>query len=145
MIGDNAELVVPDLVYDFGGLLRTLRNNHGYTVGQLSKRIGLTPYAIGKIERSESNLPSETILKEWFVCLGCKRETVNKLLLAARVFRVKHYVTLVSREKANPDIIRLLEAYRQDALTDYDRALLSLVARDPLPKEIKTCEKKSLY
>jgi transcriptional regulator with XRE-family HTH domain len=134
----NKEFVVPEVVYDFGALLRHLRINHGYSLAQVAKRLGFMVSKVSNIERSIFELPGEEKLKEWFMILGCGKTNANKLMLASRLFRVKHTFTLMSKETANPDILRILEYYKQGMLTDFDRRLLQLVARTTvLPQELK--------
>lgn len=132
----NAELDIPEEVPNFGDLLRILRNNHGYTIVKLAKMIGVPPKDISNIELSNKNLPNEAILRRWFNALGCGRVNTNKLILISRQYQVKHFLMLEKKETCNPDIVRLLAAYRQRTLNEYDRALLKLVARTPFKKDI---------
>jgi transcriptional regulator with XRE-family HTH domain len=119
---------VPEIVADFGELLRELRNNHGYTIQKLSKMIGMTPSTISRIESAKLELPPENTLRVWLDKLGCGSNT-NRLILLARQWRVKHHFHLQKQEPANPDILRIIQCYRDGKLTDYDRSLLRLVAR----------------
>jgi len=125
----NNELEIPDEVPDFGALLRTLRNNHGYSCVRLSKMIGVPPGNISAIETGRNDLPPENVLRHWFSKLGCGKMNTDKLILISRQYRVKHWLTLNRNERSNPDILRLIAKYRNDELTDYDRALLRLVCR----------------
>lgn len=131
--GANSEILVPDVIHDFGGLLREMRDNHGYTIADISRKTGLSAYKISKIEVGEVNLPDEQTLRHWLTALGCGKKITNRLILVARQFRVKQTFTLRPNEEANPHIIRILEYYAQDALTNFDRTLLATVARHPLP------------
>ena len=88
----------------------------------------MPPADISAIELSRKDLPSENVLRIWLTKLGCGKNT-NKLAVMSRTYRVKHYITLNRNDTSNPDIIRVLEAYRTDKLSDYDKALLTLVGR----------------
>jgi hypothetical protein len=125
----NDKLGIPDEVPDFGQVLRSLRENHGYTCPKLSKIISIPPKDISLIELSQKDLPPENILRHWLHTLGCGRINVQKLILLSRQYRVKHWVKLNRNERCNPDLLRLIQRYRDEAITDYDRALLRLVAR----------------
>ena len=124
----NHALELPEQVPDFGQLLRDLRNNHGLTMQQVSKMVDLPVQTISSIELSKSDLPPENVLRTWLMKLGCGKN-VSKIILMSRAYRVKHWVTLNRNEPANPDFLRLLEVYRNQKLTEYDRALLKLIAR----------------
>lgn len=126
---ENKDLEIPEEVPNFGDLLRTLRNNHGYSTVSFSKMIGLPPKTISEIELSKRDLPPENVLRNWFHKLGCGVHNTNKLILISRQYRVKHWISLSTKEPCNPDLLRLLAAYRSNSLTDYDRYLLKLVAR----------------
>ena len=134
--GHNSTIVVPDVVYDFGGLLKDLRDNHGFSQALVAKKIGLSLQTIHSVECNKRSLPSSDILKDWLMALGCGRSVTNKLLIAAKNLKTKHFITLNNKERSNPDIVRLIEVYRQGELTDYDRCLLALIARKELRKEI---------
>jgi len=125
----NSELHIPDEVPDFGDLLRTLRNNHGYTIAQVAKMVSLPSHTISGIERSEKDLPSENILRAWFMRLGCGKINTNKLAVMARAYRVKHWIMLNRKDSSNPDILRILDKYKNEKLSDYDKCLLKLVGR----------------
>lgn len=124
----NDKLAIPDEISDFGSLLRTFRLNHGYSIQTFSKMIGLPPKKIADIELCKSDLPAENILRTWLLKLGCGKQT-HKILVLARQYRVKHWLTLVRGESANPDVLRLIDCYKAKKLSDYDRALLKLIAR----------------
>lgn len=126
----NDKITLPEEVADFGELLRHLRQNHGYTVLQVSKMTGIPPTKISQVELSKCDLPPENVLRNWFNKLGCGKNT-NKLILMSRQYRVKHWLILERKESANPDMLRLIEAYRSRSLSEYDRALLRLIARGP--------------
>lgn len=123
------KLTIPDEVPDFGDLLRQIRLWHGMTIAQLAKRLSLDSQKISKIERSDSDLPPENILQLWLGILGLSTPDARKVILLSRTFRVKHWITLNRKETANTDIIRLLDTYRLDGLTDFDRTLLRLLCR----------------
>jgi transcriptional regulator with XRE-family HTH domain len=127
---DNLDqLTIPDEVPDFGDLLRQIRNYHGFTIAQLAKRLSYDSAKISKIERSDSDLPPENILLQWLSILGLNRADIRKVVLISRTFRVKHCITLHRKETANTDIIRLLDTYRLEGLTDFDRTLLRLLCK----------------
>lgn len=132
----NSEIIVPEQISNVGTILRDLRVNHGYSLAQIGKKIGYTTIAVSRIERSLQEIPGESVLRDWFMLLGCGKKNTNKLILATRAFRSKHTYYMQPKELANVDILRLMAHYQQNALTDFDRALLSLVAREPLKKEI---------
>lgn len=125
----NAQLNIPEEIADFGDLLRTYRQNHGYSILQLSKMIGIPPQDISMIELSKKDLPPEPMLRTWLHKLGCGRVNTQKTILLSRQYRVKHWISLNRKEKCNPDLLRLLEAYRSEKLSDYDKALMKLIAR----------------
>lgn len=125
----NNKLQLPDEVPDFGHLLRSLRENHAYSVQTLSKMIGLPPNKISNIELSKCDLPPENVLRTWLNKLGCGK-SVHRIILMSRQYRVKHWFTLVRKETANPDILRLIDAYKNGRLSEYDRSLLKLIARN---------------
>src|SRR5690606_15272748 len=111
-----------------GAILRTLRNNQGYTLQQLSKKIGLIPSKISDIESSRRELPTEQKLRQWLTALGCK-DNLNHLLLLARTYRIKHWVSLNQGDSSNPDIVRIMDTYRIGELSHYDRLLMTLIGR----------------
>jgi transcriptional regulator with XRE-family HTH domain len=114
---------------DFGRILRILRENQGYTIIKMSKMISIAPERISKIERSLSEIPNEQVLRIWLTKLGCK-DNLRKLMLLARKHRVVHWIRLHAKDESNADLIRLLDAYRDKILTDFDRALLGVIARE---------------
>ena len=120
---------IPDEVPDFGDLLHQIRLWHGMTIVQLAKRLSLKTSDISAIERSNKNLPPENILINWLIILGLSNADSRKVILMSRTFRVKHWIILNRKETANTDIIRLLDAYRLESLTDFDRTLLRLLCR----------------
>lgn len=132
--GANNEIVVPDIVHNFGGLLRQMRDNHGYTMADISRKTGLSAYKLSQIENGNHNLPDEKTLRHWLLALGCGVKVTNRLILASRQFKTKQQFNLRSNEEANPHILRIIEYYNREALTNFDRALLSMIARHPLPK-----------
>lgn len=113
---------------DFGHVLRTLRLNHGTSITVLSKQLGLSIHDISAIERSDKDVPAEAVVSKWLDKLGC---TTNKkhLMLLAKKHIVTHRVKMYPKDESNSDMIRLIEAYKNKSLTDYDRALLSVIAR----------------
>jgi transcriptional regulator with XRE-family HTH domain len=123
------KITIPDEVPDFGNLLREIRLWHGMTIAELAKRISLDSQKISKIERSDADLPPENILQQWLSILGLSLQDARKVILLSRQYRVKHWITLNRKETANTDIIRLLDSYRLDALTDFDRTLLRLICK----------------
>lgn len=114
---------------DFGHILRVLRENQGYTIVKMSKMLSLETEKISRIERSLSELPSEVVLRKWLSKLGCK-DNLRKLMTLARQHRVVHYLRLHSKDESNADMIRILDAYRDQKLTPLDRALLGVISRD---------------
>lgn len=114
---------------DFGAILRVLRENQGYTIVKMSKMLSLETEKISRIERSLSELPSEVVLRKWLSKLGCK-DNLRQLMTLARQYRVVHYLRLHSKDESNADMIRILDAYRDQKLTPLDRALLGVIARD---------------
>ena len=110
-----------------------MRDNHGYTMADISRKTGLSAFKISKIETGEHNLPEEKTLKNWLMALGCGVKVTNRLILASRQFKTKQQFLLRSNEEANPHILRVIEYYNREALTNFDRALLAMIARHPLP------------
>lgn len=126
---DLDKITIPDEVPDFGDLLRQIRHYHGWTIVKLAKRLSLKSEKISQIERSEADLPPENILMQWMEILGLAPADIRKVILLSRTFRVKHWITLNRKETANTDLIRLLDSYRLDSLTDFDRTLLRLICK----------------
>jgi transcriptional regulator with XRE-family HTH domain len=114
---------------DFGAILKILRENQGYTIVRMSKMLSLATDKISRIERSLSELPSEVVLRKWLSKLGCK-DNLRQLMTLARQHRVVHYLRLHSKDESNADMIRILDAYRDQKLTPLDRALLGVISRD---------------
>lgn len=114
---------------DIGDILRLLRLNQGYSIPHMSKKLGMSVNRISKIERSLSQLPNEATLRTWLDKLGCKKNT-NKILKLARSHKVSHNVRLHSKDTSNADLVRIIEAYKDKQLTETDRALLSVIARN---------------
>jgi transcriptional regulator with XRE-family HTH domain len=131
--GANNEIVVPDIINNFGGLLRQMRDNHGYTIADISRKTGLSAFKISQIENGNNNLPEEKTLRHWLLALGCGVKVTNRLILVSRQFKTKQQFMLIPNEESNPHILRILEYYNREALTNFDRALLAMVARHPLP------------
>lgn len=114
---------------DFGAILKILRENQGYTIVRMSKMLSLATDKISRIERSLSELPSEVVLRKWLSKLGCK-DNLRQLMTLARQHRVVHHLRLHSKDESNADMIRILDAYRDQKLTPLDRALLGVISRD---------------
>ena len=114
---------------DFGSILRVLRENHGISLISLSKKIGIGPESLSKIERSLAKLPDEHTIRSWLEKLGCK-DNIPELLNLYRGHKVIHSLRLHSKDPTNADLIRILSAYKDKTLTDLDRDLLALVGRD---------------
>lgn len=134
--GHNSTIVIPDIIYDFGGLLKDLRLNHGFSQSQISKKIGVPINKVHQVETNKRGLPSTDILRDWLLALGCGMKVTNRIMIAAKNLQTKQFFTLNTKEQANPDIVRLIQIYRQGALTNYDRCLLALIARQELKKVI---------
>ena len=124
----NNEIVFKE-TDDFGSILRVLRENHGISLVSLSKKLGIGTETISKIERSLSGLPNEDTVRKWLEKLGCK-DNVPELLRLYRQHKVMHSIRLHSKDPSNADLIRLIEAYKDQTLTDLDRDLLALIGRD---------------
>jgi transcriptional regulator with XRE-family HTH domain len=134
--GHNSTIIIPDVIYDFGGLLRDLRLNHGFSQSQVSKKIGVPITKIHLVENNKRSLPSTDTLRDWLLALGCGIKVTNRIIIAAKNLQTKQYFTLNTKETANPDIVRIIQVYNQNELTDYDRCLLALVGRHDLKKII---------
>lgn len=115
---------------DVGNILRELRENHGWSITQMSKKIGLHPQRISKIERSVIDLPPEHILREWLSKLGCDKQATRSILNLARQHRVMHTISLRGKDQSNADMIRIINAYKDETLTQFDRDMLSLIAQE---------------
>ena len=128
----NDQLEIPTECRDFGELLKTLRNNHGYSIPKMSKMLpNLTPADISQIELSKRGLPPENILRIWLTKLGLKGRKLESVILLARQFIPDQRFRLHRADDSNPDIVRLVTAYKNRTLTEYDRYLLRLIARKP--------------
>lgn len=114
---------------DFGSILRILRENHGMSLVTLSKKLGIGTETISKIERSLTSLPNEDRIRTWLEKLGCK-DNLQQLLRLYRQHKVVHSLRLHAQDPSNANIIRILEAYKDKTLSDMDRDLLALIARD---------------
>jgi transcriptional regulator with XRE-family HTH domain len=114
---------------DFGSILRILRENHGMSLVSLHKKIGIGTETISKIERSLTSLPNEGVIRTWLEKLGCK-DNIPELLRLYRQHKVMHSIRLHSKDPSNADLIRLIEVYKDQTLTDLDRDLLALIGRD---------------
>ena len=125
----NSKKVIDEQLTDLGSLLRELRENQGWSLLQMSKRLGMKPEKISRIERSVDEIPSDAKLRNWLKKLGLGDRQTTKVIKLANNFRIKHSLQLRSGEKCNADMIRVLEAYKDKKLTEYDRVLLSLIAR----------------
>lgn len=130
--GISNDIIRFDETDDFGGILRTLRLNHGLSIVRLSKMIGLQPRSIALIERSEKELPNEEFIRKWLDKLGCK-ENKAYLMRLAKKHKVVHYLKLHSKDPSNADMIRLIYTYQDKALSQFDRDLLTLIGRDANP------------
>lgn len=115
-------------INDFGIVLRKLRLNQGYSLNKLGKMINRSPQSVANIENSRAGLPAEHKLREWLVALGCK-ENLPFLMDKSKDFYLEHAIHLQKGEECNPDIIRLLKAYRLGKISQLDRDLLKLIAR----------------
>ena len=113
---------------DVGNILRELRQNHGWTIEQVSKKISLHPQKISRIERSAIDLPPEHTLRLWLEKLGCDKTATRNILNLARLHRVVHTIRLRGKDQSNADMIRIINAYRDETLTPFDRDMLSLIA-----------------
>ena len=116
-------------VDDYGLILRTLRMNQGYTIVSLAKMLNKPPQYISRVERSEAEIPNDVVLREWLKKLGCK-DNLKSLLTKAHTYRVIHTIRLHSGDISNPDMIRLIDAYKDKSLSPLDRDLLKLLARE---------------
>lgn len=114
---------------DFGSILRILRENHGMSLVTLSKKLGIGTETISKIERSLTSLPNEDKIRSWLEKLGCK-DNLQQLLRLYRQHKVVHSLRLHAQDPSNANIIRILEAYKDKTLSELDRDLLALIARD---------------
>lgn len=115
-------------IQDFGEILRQLRLNHGYSQRQMAKKVGIDPQKISRIERSVDEVPNEPLLRKWLDVLGSV-DNKKELLRLYRQHRVVHHVRLHRKDQSNADMIRLLEAYKEEKLSQFDRDMLSLIAR----------------
>lgn len=114
---------------DIGHILRVLRLNQGFSIIKVSKMIGLAPQKISAIERSQAEIPSESLLRQWLKKLGCK-DNLKQILALAREHQVKHWVSLKSKDPSNSDLVRLIYLYRDGKLSPLDRSLLTIIGRE---------------
>ena len=124
----NNEVTVKE-TDDIGHILRVLRLNQGYSIVKVSKMVGLPTQKISAIERSMSEIPSESLLRMWLKKLGCK-DNLKQILELAREHQVKHWINLKSKDPSNSDLVRLIYLYRDGKLSSLDRALLTIIGRE---------------
>lgn len=124
----NNKMEIPSQIHDFGEFLATLRNNQGDTQITIGKKIGLTASKVSSVERSESDLPPERKLRLWLNALGCGKN-VEKIVALSRHHTLTHSIKLKRSEPCNPDIVRIIAAYRAGTLTPEDKQLMILIAR----------------
>jgi transcriptional regulator with XRE-family HTH domain len=124
-----AEFYIPDEIPNIGLFLREIREYHGYSIRQVAEYIGLTLTKVGAIERSENDVPIESVLRKWLLHLGLGVQDCNKVLIQAQSHRIKHTFKVKAKDPSNIDLMRIISAYRENKLTVFDRELLNLVAR----------------
>ena len=67
----------------FGGIVRRLRIERGWTKAKLAQRAGITPQYMALVERGE-NVPSLTVFLDLVEILGADGGEVMRELLASR-------------------------------------------------------------
>lgn len=122
-------MIIPDEISNIGLFLRDLRNYHGYTIKDVAQRLGFTNHKVGAIERSENDVPVESLLRKWLDYLGLSTTDINKVLIQAQTHRIKHTFRIKAKDTSNIDLLRIIEAYKSNALTSFDRELLRVIAR----------------
>lgn len=130
----NKYFQCPDEMPMPGSLLRLLRENHQYSLNDLSRRLNLSSNRISSIERGEKPLPAEEVLQIWLESLGLSKKVITDFIVKARAYKRFQTVKLNKNDPSNIDIVRLLEYYKQDQLTNYDKSLLRLICRHPIEK-----------
>ena len=113
---------------DIGDILRTLRENQGFSLAFLASQLSIKAEHLSLIERSEKPLPSQAKLGLWLDKLGCV-EVKPKIMLMAKQTRLCHEFKLISQDRSNNDIVRVVEAFKSGSLSEMDRDLLSIIAR----------------
>lgn len=115
-----------ELTKSVGSILRELRTNQGLSVVQMAKMLNRSPTFVSNIELGKTEIPREAELEAWFKKLGCKNN-LKHLMSIARLSLVNHQIKLHRDDPSNADMIRLLEAYKENKLSQLDRDLLSVV------------------
>lgn len=65
---------------EFGEYLRKLRNDRGYSLGDLADGVGVTPYYISYIENGKKTNPSKKIIANIFVKLKMTKAEIERFL-----------------------------------------------------------------
>jgi len=105
----------------FGELLRSYRNSANLTQEELAGRTGLTPQAIGLLERGERLRPHRHTVGQLAAALGLKGQDLARFEAAARRSSVRHATAepshgdlpapatpLVGRDHEATSVVRLL-------------------------------------
>lgn len=115
------------IITDYGVMLKDLRLRANISRRQLGKQVGVTENVIASVENGKY-IPEEHRLRKWLRALGCQ-DSIPQLIALSRQFKINQSLRLIPKDQSNPDMMRLLEAYRNKSLSVYDRSLLALLAR----------------
>lgn len=114
------------VVTDFGLVLRNLRVNLGYTQGYIADYIGKSRTYVCDVEKGDCNAPKKDVLRNWLRALQCE-DRYEELHQLALLNKTQFYGKLKPNDPSNPFIMRLVEKYNTNTLTDFDRQLLSCI------------------
>jgi predicted ATPase/DNA-binding XRE family transcriptional regulator len=119
--GREVAKVVSDTGSTFGGLLRSHRDSAGLTQEELAGRTGLTPQAIGKLERGERRRPHRHTAEQLAEALGLTGQDLARFEAAARRSSAHRTIAepsygaipapstaLVGRDREATSVVRLL-------------------------------------
>jgi transcriptional regulator with XRE-family HTH domain len=115
-------------VTDFGTILRNIRVNLGITVSALAKQIGVSQSYVTTVERGMRSAPKRDRLRAWLKALHCS-ERFDELHELAVLNRTSIYSRLIPKDPSNEDIVRIMDAYKANELTEMDRLTLSCLCR----------------
>jgi len=117
-----------DPITDFGLILRNLRTNLGITTTVLAQQIGLSQTYVTHVEKGVTSAPKRDTLRKWLKALHCE-ERFEELNSLALLNRTSVHAKLIPRDPSNADLARIIDAYKENRLTEADRLTLSVIAR----------------
>ena len=117
-----------DPITDFGLILRNLRTNLGLTTVGVAKEIGKSQSYITHVEKGMTAAPKRETLRKWLKALHCE-ERFEELHSLALLNRTSIHAKLVPQDPSNADLARIIDAYKENNLSEADRLTLSVIAR----------------